>query len=75
MTGGELVVLFDDQSKNVDLDPYTVELRLVTRAPVVPFINHLTEVLDFTSGEMQFVGGTPAGLVGYAGWTRVSFNH
>ncbi len=34
--GGELIVLFDDQSKNVDLDPYTVEFRLVTRPPCGP---------------------------------------
>ncbi len=75
VTGGEIVVLFDDQSKNVDLNPYTVEFRLVTSAPVVPFSNHLTQVLDFTAGEVQFVGGTPPGLAGYAGWTTVSFNH
>jgi RES domain-containing protein len=75
VTGGEIVVLFDDQSKNVDLSPYAVEFRLVTRTPVVPFINHLTEVLDFSAGEVQFVGGKPPGLAGYAGWTRVSFNH
>ncbi len=61
--------------KNLDLNPYTVEFRLVTRAPVVPFSNHLTQVLDFTDGEVQFVSGTPPGLVGYAGWTTVSFNH
>jgi hypothetical protein len=75
VTSGELVVLFDDQSKNVDLIPYTVEFRLVTRAPVMPFSNHLTQVLDFTRGEVQFVGGMPSGLAGYAGWTTVSFNH
>jgi hypothetical protein len=75
VAGGEMIVLFDDQSKNVDLDPFTVELRLVTRAPGAPFINHLTEVLDFTAGEVQFVGAAPPGLVGYAGWTAVSFNH
>jgi hypothetical protein len=68
-------VLFDDQSKNVDLDPYTVEFRLVTRAPVAPFGNHITELLDFTAGEVQFVGAVPQGLAGYANWTRVTFNH
>src|SRR5437588_4570233 len=60
-TGGEIIVLFDDQSKNVELDPYTVAFRLVTRAPVVPFGNHLTELLDFTAGEVRFVGGMPPG--------------
>ncbi len=34
MVGGEIVALFDDQSKNVDLIPYTVEFRLITRPPV-----------------------------------------
>ena len=75
VTGGEILVLFDHQSKNANLNPYTVEFRLVTRAPVVPFSNHLTEVLDFTAGEVQFVGGTPPGLTGHAGWTKVAFNH
>jgi hypothetical protein len=75
VTGGEIVVLFDDQSRNVNLNPYTVEFRLVTRAPVAPFSNHLTQVLDFTEGEVQFVSGKPPGLAGYAGWTTVAFNH
>ena len=39
------------------------------------FHNHLTQMLDFTAGEVQFVGGMPPGLTGYAGWTTVSFNH
>jgi hypothetical protein len=73
--GGEMVVLFDDQSKNANLNPYTIEFRLVTRAPVVAFSNHLIQVLDFTAGEVQFVGSTPPGLAGYAGWTTVPFNH
>jgi RES domain-containing protein len=73
--GGEIVVLFDDQSTNANLIPFTVEFRLVTRAPIAPFGNHLTQVLDFTAGEVQFVGGNPPGLAGYAGWTTVSFNH
>src|SRR5205823_4107586 len=72
---GEIIVLFDDQSKNVDLAPYAVEFRLVTTAPVTPFGNHLTELLDFTAGEVRFVGGVPPGIVGYANWTRVTFNH
>ena len=32
-TGGEMIVLFDDQSKNVELKPYAVEFRLVTVPP------------------------------------------
>ncbi len=73
--GGEIIVLFDDQSKNVDLAPYTVEFRLVTHPPVAPFGNHLTELLDFTAGEVRFVGGAPPGIAGYVGWTRAPFNH
>jgi hypothetical protein len=73
--GGEMVVLFDDQSKNVDLQPYTAEFRLVTPSPAAPFANHMTELLDFTAGEMQFVGPGPPGVAGYANWTRVPFNH
>lgn len=74
-TSGEMIVLFDDQSKNVDLDPYTVEFRLVTDVPGVPFSSHATQLLDFTAGEVRFVGGTPPGVAGYAHWTPVTFNH
>jgi hypothetical protein len=35
----------------------------------------MTELLDFTEGEVRFVGGMPPGIVGYAKWTRVTFNH
>jgi hypothetical protein len=73
--GGEMIVLFDDQSKNVDLQPHTVEFRLVTPPPTAPFVNHLTELLDFTAGEVRFVGPAPPGGAGYAHPTPVSFNH
>ena len=75
ITGGEIIVLFDDQSKNVNLNPYTVEFHLVTRPPVAPFGNHLTELLDFTAGEVRFVRGVPPGIAGFARWTSVNFNH
>jgi hypothetical protein len=74
-SGGEIIALFDDQSRNVQLAPYTVEFRLVTRAPATPFGNHMTELLDFTAGEVRFVGGAPPGITGYANWTAVRFNH
>ena len=74
-TGGEIVVLFDDQSQNVNLTPYTVEFRLVTRFPATPFGNHLTELLDFAVGEARFVMGAPPRVTGYNGWTRIPFNH
>lgn len=73
-SGGEIIVLFDDQSKNVELDPYTIEFRLVTPPPAVPFSNHLVELLDFTAGEARFSSARPPGG-GYANWTRVPFNH
>jgi hypothetical protein len=73
--GGELIVLFDDQSKNVDLDPYPVEFRLVTQAPSAPFGNHMTDLLDFTAGEVRFVGARPLGVRGYTRWAQVRFNH
>src|SRR5205823_3563631 len=73
--GGEMIVLFDDQSRNVDLEPHTVEFRLVTRPPAAPFGNHLTELLDFSAGEVQFAGAGRAGGAGYTTWTRVAFNH
>jgi hypothetical protein len=74
-TGGEIIALFDDQSKNVDLDPYTVEFRLVTPAAAAQFGNHLTELLDFTAGQVRFVGGVPPGIAGFANWTTLTFNH
>lgn len=67
--GGEIIVLFDDQSKNVELAPYTVEFRLVTRPPVTPLGNHLTELLDFSVGEVRFAGSRPRGIAGYTGWS------
>lgn len=73
--GGEMIVLFDDQSKNVDLTPYTVECRLVTVPPAAPFGNHLTELIDFTVGEVRFVGPGPPGVAGYVNWKQVRFNH
>jgi hypothetical protein len=38
-----------------------VEFRLTTHARVVPFSNHLTQLLDFTAGEVQFVSAAPPG--------------
>jgi hypothetical protein len=73
--GGEMIVLFDDQSKNVDLAPYPVEFRLVTPPATMPFVNHVTELLDFTAGEVRFVGHGPPGVPGYLTWAHVPFNH
>jgi RES domain-containing protein len=74
--GGNMVVLFDDQSGNVQsITPSPVEFRLVTAgSPAVPFTNHATEVLDFTAGEVT-LPGTPPGMATYANWHRIEFHH
>jgi hypothetical protein len=73
--GRNMVVLFNDQSRNVQsITPYTVEFRLVTAGPLaVPFTNHATETLDFTAGEVKLTG-TPLGIVTYANWHRIEFH-
>lgn len=74
--GGNMVVLFNDQSGNVQsITPHSVEFRLVTAdPPVVPFANHATEGLDFSAGEVKLTG-TPLGIATYANWHRIEFHH
>lgn len=74
--GGNMVVLFNDQSGNVQcITPYIVSFRLVTAGlHAGPFTNHATEVLDFTAGEVKLTG-TPLGIATYANWHRVEFHH
>lgn len=74
--GGNMVVLFNDQSGNVQrITPYIVEFRLVIAGlHAGPFTNHATEVLDFTAGEVKLTG-TPLGIATYANWCRVEFHH
>jgi RES domain-containing protein len=74
--GGNMVVLFNDQSGNLQsITPYTVEFRLVTAGPpAVPFTNHATEGLDVTAGEVKLTG-TPLGIATYANWLRIEFHH
>jgi RES domain-containing protein len=52
---GEMVVLFQDQSQNIQsITPYEVEFRLMTSAdPPAPFANHAVDLLDFTAGEVR----------------------
>jgi hypothetical protein len=75
-SAGNMVVLFNDQSRNVQsITPYTVEFRLVTAGrPALPFTNHATEVLDFTAGEVKLTG-SPLGIATYAKWHRIEFHH
>jgi len=78
---GNRVVLFEDQSKNVQsIVPFQVEFRLITSAnPPVPFANHALDLLDFTSGEVRVnlpAAPNPHPVFGaYQDWTRVDFNH
>jgi hypothetical protein len=57
-----MVVLFEDQSKNVQtITPHEVEFRLIAPAhpPTVPFASHATDLLDYLAGEVRIVA-TPA---------------
>jgi RES domain-containing protein len=79
---GHMVVLFHDQSQNVQsISPHEVEFRLITASdPPAPFTNHATDLLDFAAGEVRVVPGAiphpphPA-LNAYGDWMRVEFNH
>ncbi len=57
---GNIVVLFNDQSGNVQ--------------SITPFTNHAAEVLDFAAGEVK-LAGTPLGIAAYANWHRIEFHH
>jgi hypothetical protein len=79
---GHMIVLFQDQSKNVQsITPYEVEFRLMTSAdPPTPFTNHAVDLLDFTVCEVRAVlapglQGTHLALAAYSDWTWVEFNH
>jgi hypothetical protein len=72
-----MVVLFDDQSNNVQsITPYDVEFRLLD-IHGSPFYNHTTEVLDFTAGQVRFAGGSypAAGGTSFSTWQVLNFNH
>jgi hypothetical protein len=72
---GNLVVLFEDQSSNVQsVTPHEVEFRLIDQNGN-PFHNHSTQLLDFTAGEVRFTGTAPPQSAAYKNWRRVEFNH
>jgi hypothetical protein len=74
-SGGNLIILFDDQSSHVhSIRPYEVEFRLIT-VQGAPFINHAQDLLDFTAGEVRMPWAQPAGGMVYQNWQRVEFNH
>ena len=73
--GGNLIILFDDQSSHVhSILPYEVEFRLIT-VHGAPFINHAQDLLDFTAGEVRMPWAQPAGSTVFQNWRRVEFNH
>jgi hypothetical protein len=79
---GHMVVLFQDQRRNIQsIPPYDVEFRLITSTdPPAPFTNHAADLLDFTAGEVRVIlrpghhGPHPV-LAAYQNWTRIEFNH
>jgi RES domain-containing protein len=72
---GNLIILFNDQSTHVEnITPHEVEFRLITQNGR-PFINHTTELLDFTSGEVRMPYTRPSGTHTYQNWQKVNFNH
>jgi len=72
---GNLVVLFEDQSSNVQsITPHEVEFRLIDENGD-PFHNHSAQLLDFTAGEVRFPGTAPPHGAAYRNWRRVEFNH
>ena len=77
---GNMVVLFEDQSHNVQsITPYDAFFRLITaNVPHAPFTNHATEVLDFEAGEVRITprAGLPHHPISsFQTWQRVEFNH
>jgi hypothetical protein len=78
--GGNMTVLFDDQSKNVaTITPYDVEVRLITPSRV-PFFSHTTDQLDYLAGEVRVLrppspATLPAALGKFSSWTPLSFIH
>ena len=71
---GSMIVLFNDQSKNVKtITPYEMEFRLICTNGS-PFINHTTDMLDFSAaGEVRATGpNIPTGFS--SSWKTIYFN-
>jgi hypothetical protein len=75
-TGGMIVVLFSDQSNNVQsITHHDVDLRLIQPQGAGAFTNHAHQMLDHSAGEFSFTASYPplAGPSPYAGWTHLGF--
>lgn len=75
--GGNMVVLFHDQSGNVTaITPHEIEFRLITpHGP--PFYNHAHDPLNFLAGEVRVVSAAPpaGGGAYHHSWQVVNYNH
>ena len=80
---GNMVVLFDDQSKNLQsITPYEIELRLIRpgHPPPVPFVSHAADELEYLAGEVRIISPPapavlPPALAAFAAWTIIPFHH
>ncbi len=77
-----MVVLFNDQSRNVrSITPYYVSFELLKPAPppLAAFGSHITDELDFLAGSVQLSAmrgaSVPGHLHHYSRATRLAFNH
>jgi hypothetical protein len=74
---GAMVVLFDDQSTNIQaMNPYLIEFRLLT-PNLVPFQNIGADLVAYTTGEVRITGtpASPPEIQRYSNWRQVPFNH
>jgi hypothetical protein len=80
---GSMMVLFDDQSKNLQaITPHEVEFRLSRpgHPPVVAFTSHASDSLAYRAGEVRVLApagpaALPPALAPFAAWTVVRLNH
>lgn len=76
---GNILALFNDQSANLaSINPYEVEFRLITPGGL-PFVNHVTDELDYRRGEVQIIAPPGAAIqppmLAFAAWQQIDFNH
>jgi hypothetical protein len=73
---GNTVVLFENQSSNVDsVTPYEVDFRLITPKNK-PLTNHANEFIDFSAGQIKFTRRIPAKAgKHFSEWEKLKFHH